>query len=160
MDDLQDILSTRSNPEIKHYQAYTHPGVNWYIKTVLPDNRTDDSAYLNKFWDRLEDLYPKIIRITDLAFDWNGNRIDYCRTIWLRKEVDIIVTFDNGKLDYSLIDYDEGLNISAKNLINETEGDLKKAMELIASFTPESVSDKKRKNFKVIDNEPLDKEDK
>jgi hypothetical protein len=157
---VDKILKTKPNPEICHYQNNSHPGVNWWLKTVIPNHPSNCYALdIVKFWNRLAKLYPTQILISDIAFDWNNNRIDYCQSIWLNKKIDIKVKIDeDGDFDYDILDYDEGLYISAKELLllNDLPIELLDAVEFLIRLTPENKSKILRSKIKVLDDIQLE----
>jgi hypothetical protein len=152
---VDNVLRTHRNPEIWHYSASLHPGVNWYIKTILPNHPANNNATdIVRFWHKLESLYPKQILITETAFDWNGNKIQFCNTIWLNKKIDIKIKIDDlGKFDYDILDYDEGLHDSAKELLllEPLTPELLDAVEFLIRFTPDKKSKLLRSKLKVLD---------
>lgn len=122
---ILNTISYNKNPEIYHYNATTHPGIQWYIKTICPSANllTEQTRPIHKFWYNLQNIHPNLVKITDIAFLWDGSVFPNWNTIWLHEKIDIEWSITSNKeIDYKLIEFDIGLKLSAEKiekLINE-----------------------------------------
>lgn len=167
-----DNIFGNVNPEIFHYQNGTHPGINYYIKTIIPCLQSDYSD-LNDFccaWETLKDTYPKLIKFVDIAIDWYGNRINGWKTIWIHQKIDIIWEYNSYTgLEYQIIEYNDGLKSSAiksldwlAELTNRQLQNnkvcyekLKEISEFLNKYTSDAEAIKLRSKLKVITNDKL-----
>lgn len=151
------------NPEIHHYNLGSHPGVSWYIKTVIPISGRDWSENrMTLFWKTIELQHGNIVRISNVALDWYGNTIDGWGTVWLDRDVDIVVKMDEstGNVSHVLTDYNSGLNESGARLLEwinqqgptflEELGKLQDVAAFLSTFTGKTKSTNKRKKIKVL----------
>ena len=127
---LQTVLDTIQeaiNPEIYHFRYGTHPGRKYYIKTIIPGPNiiNDDTYVFWQFWETLANRYPRVVRLIDHAFDWQGNKIEHWWTIWLEERIDIIWSWSRTDgIDFHLIDYDIGLKYSGVKALEVFKGNV------------------------------------
>lgn len=110
-----NIIEDCYNPEIHHYQQGKHPGLKWYIKTVLPGPSIIDreTRPLFDFWRSLENRHSKHVRLTESAYNWSGMIVPGWWTIWLDERIDISWSWSTERgFDYQIIDHDLGLKNS------------------------------------------------
>ena len=168
-----DTIEGSQNPEIYHAQRGVHPGQRWWIKTIIPGSKilNDDTHPLFLFWHALQGRNPRLIRITNKAFDWNGNLIENWCTVWCDIKIDVDWTYSrlNG-FEYEIVDYDIGIKKSAEKLKEWINADLdirqidqrpvsydrlQEIAEFLRTFTAESRSQKNRSMLRVLENEQI-----
>ena len=167
-----DIIHDGTNPEIHHFRNGTHPGTRYYIKTIIPGPRiiNDDTYVFWQFWETITGRYPRIIKLVDRAYDWQGNIIEHWWTIWIEERVDILWSWSrtNG-IDFHLIDYDLGLKYSGTNALELFAGSvdrlspedqlcfdqLAEIAEFLKSWTSDMRAEQNRKKLTVIENEQI-----
>jgi hypothetical protein len=168
-----DTVEGSSNPEVFHAQNGFHPGRRWSIKTIIPGPKilNDDTHPLFLFFQAIQSRHPKIVKLTDKAFDWKGNLIPYWFTIWIEEKVDIHWTYSRADgFDYEIIDYDIGMKNSAARIqswINEdldtrhtghlpiSYERLHEIVEFLGTYTTEHRSQHNRSKLKVLHNEQI-----
>lgn len=90
---LDKFLQNAKHPVVYHILHGKHPGKNWWLKTICPDptaERLDTDGY-GHLWGQFNHMYPNLVTLTDLAFDWIGNKIPYTYSVWLNVEIDIVI---------------------------------------------------------------------
>lgn len=173
--DLKGVLDTvqlGTNPEIYHFRRGSHPGLKYYIKTIIPGPRiiNDDTYVFWQFWETLATKYPRIVKLVDQAYDWHGDIILGWQTIWLEERIDISWSWSRTEgIDFHLIDYDIGIKNSGKKIIDSLDSDLdrlspedqlcfdqiKEITDFLQSYTTDRLAELNRKNFKVIEDEQI-----
>ncbi len=169
-------ITGSKNPEIYHYQRGSHPGVKWYIKTIIPGYGmlTDDSYPLWAMWRFLTEHYPHLIKIINSAYDWQGNLLTGWWTIWLDQRIDIRVKWSKEDgFDWKLVDYEDGLKLSAEDISSmistlfddrHTEQEtlqfkqLNYILDFLRTYTTDKRSKENRKKLKVIENDQISDE--
>ena len=153
------------NPEIHHYNNGSHPGVSWYIKTIIPNATPDSAVYaISRFWEKLQELHPRLVKIGNSAYDWDGSKIDGWCTVWVNVRIDLSVSWsDNKGFEYKIVDFDEGLKISAGKLLKWLENSsfpdgcsaeysrLLEISSFLQTHTVEEKSRKKRSQLRVLE---------
>jgi len=170
-----DTIQGSNNPEIHHYHYGTHPGVRFYIKTILPGPiiLNNDTYKIWKFWKDLEKKHSELIKLVKRAYDWQGNKLLGWWTIWLDQRIDIVWNYsaDTG-FDYNMVDYEIGLKLSADKslswfdaLTNRLHPDdkvcyrqLEEVADFLKSYTSDELAKKNRKILKVLDNDQISDE--
>lgn len=164
---LLDSARSLTNPEIHHYNAGTHPGVSWYIKTVIPVSGSNHiNCQLFDIWKNIELKHEKLARIESTAIDWYGNVINGWGTVWLDRDIDVIIYTEEktGQLSYRLTDYNSGLNESGKNLLTWFRDNLEQqglitgehsdkihdVAAFLSTFTGKTKSMRNRNKIKVL----------
>lgn len=71
-----------------------HPGPSWYLKTLVPDSKLPrfDNLRLGAYWEMIQKQNPSVLRLIDYAYDWNGQRIKYFRSVWCKNTIDVCVS--------------------------------------------------------------------
>lgn len=169
---LQAITGSK-NPEIYHYQHGSHPGIKWYIKTIIPGTGilNDDTYTLWTMWRHLSEHFSHLVKIVDIAYDWDGSLINQWWTIWLDQRIDVRVSWTRELgFNWKLVDYEDGLKLSAieissivNNMCNNrlTEQELLKykqlsyILEFLKTYTTDKRSKENRKTLKVIENDQI-----
>lgn len=182
INEFEKILTTITeckNPEIHHHQHGSHPGIKWYIKTVIPgfNMLTDETYQLWSMWNYLSDHFPNLIKITKVSYNWDGKIIPGWWTIWLDQKIDIRVIWDKKDgFNWKMVDFDAGLNLSAIDIeqlfVNNIDNRLSKEntaqykeihsiLEFLKTYTIKRKDNKKRirviENAKIL-NETIDDE--
>lgn len=166
---LETIIGS-TNPEIYHFQRGSHPGIKWYIKTIIPGYRllTDDTYTLWAMWRHLTEHFPNLVKITNIAYYWDGKSIPGWWTIWLDQKIDIRVSWSReAGFDWKMVDYDIGLKMSAveiealleTNYLNDRLSNLDVIhykqilyiLEFLKTYTPDKRSKANRKKIRVIE---------
>lgn len=164
---LLESLKRLRNPEIYHYNAGTHPGISWYIKTVIPAYDVDGEAKkVVDLWRDLSSLHENLVKINDVAFDWNGNRINGWQTVWIDHDIDVILgnPEGSGNFLYEIVDYDTGLNLAGKRaykwimdawdgsnmLSRDLIDELKTISSFLSTFTGKTKILQNRKKIRVL----------
>ena len=170
-----DTIQGSNNPEIHHYHRGSHPGVSFYIKTILPGPiiLNNNTYKIWKFWKELEKEHPELIKLVERAYDWQGNKLIGWWTIWLNQKVDIIWNYtDHTGFSYKIVDYELGLKLSADKslswfdtLTDRLQPDdkvcysqLKEVADFLKSYTSDDLAKKNRTKLKVIDNDQISDE--
>lgn len=169
---LNTILDSK-NPEIHHYHRGSHPGARWYIKTILPGPLllTDATRFLFSTWKCIGEKHRNLVRITETAYDWQGDVLHGWWTIWLDNGIDITWDISAGMdMNHVIIDIDMGLKISAtearnwmdSNLINRQSGDhcisydrLCEITDFLSTYTSEKRSQENRRNLRILDTDEI-----
>lgn len=167
-----DTIEGSTNPEIHHYRRGSHPGIKYYIKTILPGPYiiNKDTAPIWKFWNELSCVHPRLIKLIECAYDWEGNSINGWWTIWLENRIDIQWTFlKTSVIDYKIVEYEIGLKLSAETAVDtlnsitnrHSEDDhacyekLKDISLFLSTYTSDDMAERKRKKFMVISDDNL-----
>lgn len=177
VNELEETLDTilgSKNPEIHHHQNGSHPGIKWYIKTIIPSYEllNNDTYQLWILWKYLSEHFPNLIKITNIAYNWNGDLIPRWWTIWLDQKIDIRVNWSNENgFTWKMVDFDIGLKISAyeieqlfENNFNDRLSNIDKAhykqlhyiLEFLRTYTNDKRSKDNRKHLRVIEYEIYD----
>lgn len=166
--DLSNALKTITdsrNPEIHHYHRGLHPGLGWYIKTIVPgpsDNKDIDALHYE--WRDFQITNRNMVRLSHHAYDWSGCQIHGWWTVWLHESIDVIWRMaDDGKMRFSMVSFNHGLNLSAeliKQWLRSTapddtrsHGNLEEIAEFLRTYTSEPVSRENRKRMRIISND-------
>ena len=170
-----DTIKGSKNPEIHHFNYGSHPGIKFYIKTILPGPiiLNDNTHKIWKFWKDLSIQHSKLIILVERAYDWQGNRLRGWWTIWLNQKIDIIWSYseENG-FDYNIVDYEIGLKHSADKSLSwfDTLTDrhhpddilcyeqLEEVASFLKSYTSEKSANLHRTNLKVLENDKISDE--
>lgn len=155
------ILGSK-NPEIHHYHQRSHPGAKWYIKTILPNiNIIAEDAYpILLEWQKIIKKNKNLICITDIAYDWSGDRIPNWSTIWLNNRIDVIWNFEDNAINWQVVDVDVGFKTSATTAMQWVKTNLSSrqshpsAIDFdnlceIANFLKTYTSEKHSKNLRA-----------
>lgn len=110
---LFDIVDTGLSPEITHFKMGKHPGKHWWLKTVIPKNDTDR---ITTIWMHLCRMHPSLIYFTPYAYDWYGVLLEDFQSVWIKEQVDVVLTVKKRVFDYDIISFPESFNVSGKNL--------------------------------------------
>lgn len=171
--DTVHTIEDGKNPEIHHYHHGSHPGISWYIKTVIPGPTVCNQNILVilDFWQKISSCNPSLIRLVDSAYDWDGVRLHGWWTVWLNVGIDVSWSWDESiGFSYEIIEYHEGLRSSAsriRNWLNQasTTRHLSddqihyEKLNVIAGFletySSESESRAKRSRLQVISDEEI-----
>lgn len=170
-----DTIQGSNNPEVHHYHYGSHPGINFYIKTILPGPiiLNNNTYKIWKFWKDLEKKYPQLIKLVERAYDWQGSKLIGWWTIWLNQKIDIIWTYtDKDGFDYEIVDYEIGLKLSAEKSLSWFDAltdrlhpddkvcysQLEEVADFLKSHTSDDLAKKNRTNLKVIDNDQISDE--
>lgn len=170
-----DTIEGSINPEIHHYRHGTHPGIKYYIKTILPGPYilNESTAPIWKFWNELSRIHPRLIRLVEKAYDWEGSIIPGWWTIWLESRIDIQWNFvQNSEIDYKVVEYEIGLKLSAKNAMDtlndistrQTKDDnacyekLEEISVFLGTYTSDDMAERNRRKFMVISDDNLQDE--
>lgn len=103
-ENILDELKNKTHPETCHFRKGNHPGPKWFLKTVCPTphlKQIDKYGY-GVLWSNIAQENPEIVKLVDLAYDWNGDEIPYMASVWIHKEYDIIVSLDDTITGYGL----------------------------------------------------------
>lgn len=178
INEFEKILTTITeckNPEIHHHQNGSHPGVRWYIKTIIPNIEliTDDTYELWSMWKYLSEHFPNLIKITKVSYNWDGKNMPGWQTIWLDQRIDIRTTWTkNDGFNWKMVDFDIGLQLSGieieqlfenninNRLSNTNTAQYKKIyriLEFLKTYTIDKRKDN-RKKIKVIENAEIPNE--
>lgn len=158
---IAEILSKGISPEITHFQKNSHPGQNWWLKTVVPPEHK-----LIELWNRIHAQHPHQVKIEPGAWDWYQNPIPNCLTIWLDHSIDIRIKKIRSRLDFVILPFEEGFNLLGKELfdsLNKTKTldqtidpswqSLLDVTQLMSSWTTDQQARARRQIFKVVNNE-------
>lgn len=178
LDETLGLIRDSKNPEIHHYHRGSHPGIGWYIKTILPGPNilTDDVYPLFAMWQAIQKRMPSKVNLANRAYGWHGEPIDNWWTIWLNNRIDIEVTWSRTDgFDWSMVDYDVGLRNSATRIIEWANaniddrhrdgipvsyGHICEIASFLETYTPEHRSRQNRSKLRVLtDGEILPKTD-
>lgn len=163
--DIQEafgIIETSKNPEIHHYNHGFHPGARWYIKTIIPDRKIiqDSCLPLVDAWWTFAEQNASVIRITDVSFNWNGDRIPGWNTIWLDQRIDVSWYCDRDTPTFKIIEHDAGIRSSAEKLnlyFDQATGDqdeiekLREVAAMLGSYASKDHITKKRATIRVLE---------
>jgi len=170
-----DTIEGSTNPEIYHYRRGSHPGIKYYIKTILPGPYilNENTAAIWKFWNELSCVHPRLIKLIDRAYDWEGELISGWWTIWLENRIDIQWNFlNNSIIDYKILEFEIGLKLSAETAIDtlttitnrHTDEDtacyekLKDISVFLGTYTSDDMAERNRKKFMVITDDNIQDE--
>ena len=168
-----ETIKGSKNPEIHHYHYGHHPGPKWYIKTILPGPKILNEQTMPLFaaWRSLANKMPSAIRLTDIAFDWQGDNLHGWWTIWLNNDIDIVWTWDkNLGLTSKIVEFDYGLkeNITCiEHLVpvdnidrqdtneNVSYQTLREIIDFLGSYTSDKQSQLNRNKLKVLSQDEI-----
>jgi hypothetical protein len=88
---IVDLLEENPHPEWHHVNAGSHPGEEFYLKTVCPDPALADLDIhgLGEAWHQFARDSKEHILITEQAFDWTGELIPGWNSVWLNMNYDV-----------------------------------------------------------------------
>lgn len=167
-DGVWEILDSSIPPEITHYRQGHHPGVGWWLKTVVPNS---DSLDLLRLWMALSQKHSGLIAITSWAYDWQENVIANCSSIWIREGTDVDLRVKHQEYTYVIYPFDDATNswgtrlrrqlnsYRAKMPNNFDKGswhNLLQVANLLKQWTTERQAQVKRKAWKVVSNSEKD----
>jgi hypothetical protein len=172
LDATLDIIYGTSNPEIHHYHKGSHPGIAFYIKTIMPGPSilNEETYILWRSWCAIHEKHSQLIRLVDKAYDWQGATLPGWWTIWLDQRIDITwnFTIESG-FEFEIIDYADGLKISASKSLNwfnaisnrHQTNDIvcydriEEITEFLGTYTTDKSANEKRANLRVIENDKI-----
>ncbi len=70
-------------PEVTHYVNGDHPGISWYLKTVVPI--TSDPPLL-QYWEQIAAAHDNLVQIVNSAYDWQAHLIPNCVSVWIHTQ--------------------------------------------------------------------------
>lgn len=172
--DIVAFLESSTHPELYHVKAGSHPGPNWYLKTICPTPnliRADTEGY-GRSWEWFAKSNSALVKLVNIAFDWEGEKIPYASSIWIRQDIDILweetghtnehaLTFKvvsklegNKEIAYAILKMADVCQsgILKSDDANEINKIIEAAQALLDQYD-ELDSVRKRKGFKVITNE-------
>lgn len=161
-DGLWQILENSVPPEITHYQRGEHPGVGWWLKTVVPTN-SQSPIYLA--WDAIQQKHPRLVRMEPTAYDWFQTPIVNTSSVWINQKVDVTLSETDNQFSYVLGDYDTSFNIWGVKLIQELEQQKSPELDphdwhklcdvayLMKSWTTDRQANNNRKGLKIVKHE-------
>jgi len=165
---LYQLLSESIHPEITHYQKSNHPGIGWYLKTIIPtiDVASFDSLEIYNYMVEISNHYPSLLCITPQAYNWKQETIPNWHTVWIRDGMDLHITIDSmGCITHEIDEYQVGVkhhthvlwqeisNLNLDNFSEQQKEHLEKIADVIQflhTYTDEATSKLARKNFRVI----------
>lgn len=68
-------------PEVTHYQNNTHPGMGWYLHTVIPHSV---DHVINQTWQHVIRSHPAWVCTMPTAYDWLADVIPHSCSVWFR----------------------------------------------------------------------------
>ena len=160
------ILSTGVPPEISHFRNQTHPGRQFWLKTVIPSRDIDH--HLFDLWARVIQQHSLSVQITDQAYDWFENIIPGAHSIWVREGIDVVLRQHARGADYSILPFEDSFNSSGllyhRQVLQSQRLDCEKSLnsdwqnlisttQLMSSWTTDTQARARRKVFKVVKNE-------
>jgi hypothetical protein len=167
-DGVWEILDNSIPPEICHYRQGHHPGVGWWLKTVVPNS---DPIELLKVWQALAAKHHGLISISAWAYDWQEALIPNCSTIWIRDGADIELRCQDLDITYVIYPFDDATNSwgnrlrrqlnayrlrSPKNFDKHSWHNLAAVAHLLKHWTTERQAHVNRKGWKVVTNSEKD----
>jgi hypothetical protein len=168
-----DTIKGSKNPEIHHFHYGCHPGPKWYIKTILPGPKILNEQTMPLFaaWRNLANKLPASVRLSDIAFDWQGCSLQGWWTIWLDNSIDITWGWDEEQgLVWKIVDFDDGLKqsidcieqvVSIETLDRQAKDDsvsyqtLKEIIDFLGSYTSEKQCQINRKNLRILSQDEI-----
>jgi len=150
---LEDFLNNFKHPTVYHIQYGRHPGNSWWLKTICPDPNLKqlDLEGFGNLWFNFADRYSNLIKLTDIAFDWTGEKIPNTWTVWLNDKMDVIITDIN---EIKFVDKFEGEILAADLIKNHTDfknnETLIQAATCLADNVINQVASNKRNNIKIV----------
>jgi hypothetical protein len=159
-------------PEVSHFRNNSHPGIKWWLKTVVPNRNIDELLY--EVWQQISTRIPSTVRLVNMAFDWHGNIIQDGVSIWICANKDVVLEYrEDGLFDYSIEDSGDTFNAwgivlnrfleENHNMSEEPENsplrEIQEILEFMAGATTETQAKERRTGFKVISNESEDRND-
>ena len=164
--DVWHILSTGVPPEISHFRNQTHPGRQYWLKTVIPCREADHTLF--DLWARVVQQHPSTVEITDQAYDWNGAIIPGAHSVWVREGVDVVLRQHARGADYSIMPFEDSFNSSGRlyhrQVLQAQKLDPEKSSnsdwqnlicttQLMSTWTTDTQARARRQVFKVVKNE-------
>lgn len=133
-----EAISQLDNPEIWHVRCGTHPGIGWSIKTIIPSHNIAEDSLLRicDMWAVIAAMHPETVVITKQALDWNGSVITDWKTIWIRDDMDVLLSFNESKTPvYEITSAQSGYRNTARTIIDNL------TRQLANSSEPETVEE-------------------
>jgi hypothetical protein len=168
-DDVWELLDSTVPPEVTHYREGSHPGMGWWLKTVIP---SDQTCSVTKAWQTLAEKNQNMITLVEVAYNWHGQIINGATSIWLRNQQDVDLDMIQGQWHYVIRPYDESVNVWGHRLadsikiwhkFNKTSASsnhgwhkLKDVAKLLQNWTSNQQAQIKRKGFKLVVNNQKD----
>lgn len=142
-------------PELTHYYQQSHPGINWWLKCAVPVN--SDPPLLD-YWHLVAQAHADLVHVCDTAWDWHGNRIADCVSVWMQNSHDVIMHVEATKWHYELVTFQEGqshmINHIQQEISNNPEcatwHDINSALHLLTNHVSDNQAHVRRKSFRVI----------
>ena len=164
LDNILEILGEETHPEIRHIRRGTHPGSQWWLKTICPDPQAiqlDREGWGAEWFNLSRDL-RHVVHLTPIAYDWEGNKIAWTMSVWLRQDVDAVIIDTGSNTRIDLVERVVGERNTVQqlrevmDLITEIPREhIEAAIESLESRIPAEKPDP-RKKFRVIRNEQID----
>jgi hypothetical protein len=147
------LLSDTTPPELTHYYQNDHPGVTWWLKCAVPHMLVD----LLSYWQRLHDHMSDLVHVRPTAWDWHGNLIPNCSSVWIREHSDVHLHMAPD-LHHEVITYQEGVlrfmqmvqSQAPESSDNPTWQDINQALQLMNTHVSDREARMRRKQFGVI----------
>lgn len=149
-----DQLISLTPPELTHYYHNDHPGASWWLKcAVCESNHT-----LLSYWQYLQQELPEQVLVRPQAWDWQGDLIPACHSVWIHTQVDVNVTMHQGLWQHQVLTYAQGMAKFITNMREEmskipqntTWHDMQEALHLMNTHVSDREARMRRKQFGVI----------
>jgi hypothetical protein len=147
------LLTDVTPPELTHYYQNDHPGASWWLKCAVPDVLVDILTY----WHRMHTHMPDLVHVRASAWDWQGNLIPDCHSVWIREHADVIL-HDQPYLHHEVTTYQEGMSRFMDQVKSHepessdihTWQDVNHALHLMNTHVSDREARMRRQSFRVI----------
>lgn len=152
-----DQLISLHPPELTHYYENSHPGVNWWLKCAV----LHVCEHVVTYWHQLQAQMPEWIVIQDQAWDWHGDLIPNCSSVWCHVQVDVHVWEQDHVLHHEILPYAHSLNQFITHMQqqltllpeNATWHNMQQALHLMHTHVSDREARMRRNQFEVIHGE-------
>lgn len=148
------LLAALTPPELTHYYRNDHPGADWWLKCAVPENH----PVLLDYWYQLQQDLPDQVMLRPSAWDWHGDLILNCHSVWLCVNVDVQVFVLDDQLQHHIHTYQQGVHEFVTHMQQEISKlpentawqDMQEALHLMHTHVSDREARMRRKQFGVI----------
>lgn len=157
------VIETGVPPEIMHFRKGTHPGKNWWLKTVVP---LQQDTRITSIWMHISRMHPALVLLTPTAYDWYGEIISGFQSVWIKENLDLELLVKKRIFDYNIVSFAEGFNNSGQKLQKIVEShqatmphlcsddewsELSTVTEFMSAWTTDAQARQKRKTLRKLE---------
>jgi hypothetical protein len=151
-DQVWHVLHEWVPPEITHYVMDSHPGINWYLKTVVP---LQSDPPVITYWQQIAHMHDNLVQIQPIAYDWQGDAIPACASVWIHmhNHVQLQVNPDHTwqyQIQNHIPDHNIEHTLQSFKFSDHTWHMIKHALTLKRQHVTHAQAHARRKGFNII----------